>query len=108
KLELIGAFVAVALSEAASHEAGIQKALNTAGLMFNAGYVNSFIVLSDNNGSVQKRTKNAGRINSNMSLSPNSMRVFAHGANSIAKAVKDIYGMRTVFHHHCGGFIETP
>jgi inosose dehydratase len=36
------------------------------------------------------------------------MRTFANGAEKVAQSVKDKYGMRTVFHHHCAGHIETP
>jgi inosose dehydratase len=76
--------------------------------MFDAGYKNAFIVLADENGSVEIRTKNAGRITPEMGLSENQWKTFAAGAEKVAKAVKDKYGMRTVFHHHCGGFVETP
>src|SRR5690606_20594865 len=26
----------------------------------------------------------------------------------IARAIRDETGLRTVFHHHCGGYVETP
>jgi inosose dehydratase len=107
-LSLLGAFVPVALSNEASHESGIEKAWKVADLMYDAGYKDAFIVLADENGTVPERTKNAGRINSSQSLSPAQMKIFAAGAEKIAKAVKDKYGMRTVFHHHCAGYIETP
>ncbi|HKD37876.1 MAG TPA: TIM barrel protein, partial [Pirellulales bacterium] len=35
-------------------------------------------------------------------------RVFADGANQIARAVHSETGLRTVFHHHCAGYVETP
>ncbi|MGI8580788.1 MAG: TIM barrel protein [Chitinophagaceae bacterium] len=108
KLDLLGAFVPVALANELSHEDGIQKALNVAELMFNAAYKNAFIVLADDNGSVKERTKNAGRITKKQSLSAEQMKTFANGAEKIAQAVKDKYRMRTVFHHHCAGYIETP
>ena len=107
-LQLLGAFVPVALAKEEAHAAGIKLALKTAGLMFDAGYKNAFIVLADENGSVEIRTKNAGRITPEMGLSENQWKTFAAGAEKVAKAVKDKYGMRTVFHHHCGGFVETP
>ena len=107
-LQLLGAFVPVALAKEEVHAAGIELALKTAGLMFNAGYKNAFIVLADENGSVEERTKNAGRITPEMGLSENQWKTFAAGAEKVAKAVKDKYGMRTVFHHHCGGYVETP
>ena len=107
-LQLLGAFVPVALAKEEAHAAGIELALKTAGLMFDAGYKNAFIVLADENGSVEERTKNAGRITPEMGLSESQWKTFAAGAEKAAKAVKDKYGMRTVFHHHCGGYVETP
>jgi inosose dehydratase len=107
-LQLLGAFVPVALAKEEAHAAGIELAIKTAGLMFDAGYKNAFIVLADENGSVEERTKNAGRITPEMGLSENQWKTFAAGAEKVAKAVKEKYGMRTVFHHHCGGYVETP
>ncbi len=108
KLQLLGAFVPVALAKDDAHDAGVLQALKTAGLMFHAGYKNAFIVLADENGSVKERTKNAGRITPEMGLNENQWKTFAEGAERVAHAVKDKYGMRTVFHHHCAGYVETP
>ncbi|MDQ3683918.1 MAG: TIM barrel protein [Bacteroidota bacterium] len=108
KLDLLGAFVPVALSNKSAHEEGAQKALDVADLMFNAGYKNAFIVLADDNGSVKERTENAGRIRGDQSLSTEQMKIFVNGAEKVAQSVKDKYGMSTVFHHHCAGYIETP
>lgn len=107
-LQLLGAFVPVAMAIEEAHEAGVELALKTAGLMYDAGYINAFIVLADENGSIEERTKNAGRITPEMGLSDAQWKVFAAGAEKVAQAVKDKYGMRTVFHHHCGGYVETP
>jgi inosose dehydratase len=108
KLQLLGAFVPVALVKEEAHDAGVIQALKTAGLMLNAGYKNAFIVLADENGSVEVRTKYAGRITPEMGLNENQWKTFAAGAERVAHAVKDKYGMRTVFHHHCAGYVETP
>ena len=108
KLQLLGAFVPVALAKLEAHAAGIELALKTAGLMFDAGYKNAFIVLADENGSIEERTKNAGRISPEMGLTEIQWKIFADGAEKVAQAVKDTFGMRTVFHHHCGGYVETP
>jgi len=108
KLQLLGAFVPVALAKEEAHDAGVLQALKTAGLMFHAGYKSAFIVLADENGSVEERTKNAGRITPEMGLNENQWKTFAEGAERVAHAVKDKYGMRTVFHHHCAGYVETP
>ncbi|MGQ8336987.1 sugar phosphate isomerase/epimerase family protein [Sunxiuqinia sp. A32] len=107
-LQLLGAFVPVALAKEEAHDNGVDLALKTAALMFEAGYENAFIVLADENGSVEERTNNAGRITPDMGLSEAEWNVFAAGAEKVAKAVKGKYGLRTVFHHHCGGYVETP
>ena len=107
-LELLGAFVPVALAGEEAHEAGIELALRTAGLMHHAGYTEAFVVLADENGSVEERTRKAGRIIPGMGLNDRQWRTFATGAERVAGAVRDTYGMRTVFHHHCGGYVETP
>jgi inosose dehydratase len=107
-LELLGAFVPVPLARAETHEAGLELAQLTAGLMYDAGYSSALIVLADENGSVEDRRKNAGRITPELGLDDEQWLTFATGADRIAEAVRDKYGMRTVFHHHCGGYVETP
>ena len=107
-LTLLGAFVPVALANESAHDAGVQKALKVARLVTEAGYKEAFIVLADENGSVPERTRNAGRITGSQGLSGKQMQTFAGGAEKVARAVKDQYGLRTVFHHHCAGWIETP
>jgi len=107
-LELVGAFIPVALSGPANHRAGIEKVFKVADLMVSAGYQNACIVLSDDNGKVKSRTKNAGRISSDMGLTEEEWDYFADGANRIASALWESFKLRTVFHHHCGGYVETP
>lgn len=107
-LDLLGAFVPVNLRNADSHVAGISYALKIAGLMYYAGYENARIVLADDNGTVDARVQNAGRITPAMGLNYKEWKVFAEGANQIAYAVKEAFGFETVFHHHCAGFVETP
>jgi inosose dehydratase len=107
-LELLGAFIPVALADIRNHSKGVAAALKVAELMYQAGYKNAFIVLADENGSILERTLNAGRVTSDMELSEEEWKNFAIGAENIAKVVKDTFGIRTVFHHHCAGYIETP
>ncbi len=107
-LELLGAFVPVALADVTKHDDGVSAALKVAGLMHAAGYEKAFIVLADDNGTIPERTKNAGRIQPDMGLTDTQWIDYARGAEKVAKAVKDTYGIRTVFHHHCAGYVETP
>lgn len=106
---MLGAFVPVALKDASSQEAGKKNAIKTARLLASVAQDPApFLVLADNNGSVPQRTLNAGRITPEMALSAEEWKIFAEGANSIARAVRDATGLQTVFHHHCGGYVETP
>ena len=107
-LALLGAFVPVALKDPASHVAGIETALRTARLLAEVQGRLPFIILADQNGTVAERTRNAGRIRPEHGLSEEEWQIFAAGAQVVAEAVKHETGLRTVFHHHCGGYVETP
>lgn len=108
KLSLLGAFVPVFLKDKSKHKAGAEAAVRTAQLMKEAGFPNAFIILADENGSVSERTKNAGRVTPEMGLSETEWKIFAEGANFVASEVKSKTGLRTAFHHHCAGYVETP
>ena len=43
-----------------------------------------------------------------LALDDEQARTFARGADEIARAVHGETGLRTVFHHHCAGYVETP
>jgi inosose dehydratase len=66
------------------------------------------LVLADNNAADATRTLYAGRITPAMGLSDEEWEIYASGAERMARAVQEQTGLRTVFHHHCAGFIETP
>lgn len=107
-LVMLGAFVPVALRDAGAHASGIANAVKTAKLLAAvASDPPPYLVLADNNGTVAERTMNAGRVTPAMGLSPAEWRVFASGTNELARAVFGETGLRTVFHHHCAGFVET-
>ncbi|MFQ5406887.1 MAG: TIM barrel protein [Anaerolineales bacterium] len=108
ELRLLAAFVPVALSNPDAHAQGEAAALRTARLLAAVGGEQAFIVLADDNGTVEARTRNAGRIRPEHGLSDSQWEVFADGAQRIAQAVREKTGLRTAFHHHCAGYIETP
>lgn len=108
ELTMLGAFVPVLLKDKTKHAQGIDVAVKTAKLMSDAGYKNAFIVLADENGSIPERTNNAGRVTLEMGLSKDEWKIFCEGANELAGKVKEETGLRTVFHHHCAGYAETP
>ena len=110
-LVMTGAFVPVALKNPDAHAPGEASALRTARLLaaVASDTVPPFLVLADDNGQVDPvRTQNAGRVTSELGLSESEWGTFAHGAERIARAVREETGLRTVFHHHCAGYVETP
>jgi inosose dehydratase len=111
-LTMLGAFVPVTMKDPAAHAPGVASALKVARLLRatadrGPGYL-PFLVLADNNGTVPVRTKNAGRVTPEMGLTDEEWQVFAAGAEKVACAVFEETGLRTVFHHHCAGYVETP
>lgn len=110
---LTGAFVGVNLRKPDAHTPGAVATVRTARLLAQTADllgadVRPFLVLADDNGTDPVRTAHAGRIGPGMGLSDDEWRIFAQGAQTIAQAVGDATGLRTVFHFHCAGFIETP
>ena len=101
KLEMVGAFVPVDFSNKEEHNKGMQTAIKTAQLLAGVQGNSPFIILADENGKNKERTTNAGRIKNEMGLNDSQWDVFAEGVNLIAKKVKEDFGLRTVFHHHC-------
>jgi inosose dehydratase len=109
RLVMLGAFVPVALKNRDAHDAGVEAAVRTARLLSAvATDPKPYLVLADENGSVPERTRNAGRITAELGLTADEWRVFADGANKVAHQVRRETGLRTVFHHHCAGYVETP
>ncbi|MBI4063164.1 MAG: TIM barrel protein [Elusimicrobia bacterium] len=106
-LEIMAAFVPVAFAEPGAHEAGLTNALKTARLL-SAANASSVIVLADDNGKNPTRTTMAGRIAPEQGLNKKQWEIFAAGVEKTARAVLKETGLKTVFHHHCGGFVETP
>lgn len=108
-LVMLGAFVPVALKEPSALADGIATAVRTARLLAAvATDPKPYLVLADNNGTVPHRTQCAGRITAADGLNPAEWKPFASGAEAVASAVWSETGLRTVFHHHCAGYVETP
>jgi inosose dehydratase len=107
-LALLGAFVPVMLKDPAMHTAGVEAAVRTARLLEGTQGKSPFIILADDNGKIAARTQNAGRISPDQGLTEKEWQIFAEGAEKVARAVKQETGLRTVFHHHCAGYVETP
>jgi inosose dehydratase len=108
-LDMVGAFVTTRLVEPASYDASADRAVETARLLAPVGgALAPVIVLSDEPTADPERARLAGRVTPDLSLSDEQWDVAAEGIERIARAVQDETGLRTVFHHHCAGFVETP
>jgi inosose dehydratase len=122
KLALIGGFVPIALAREDALEEGMERAVKIARLMKAAtGSDPQFgsdpatllvpapvLVLSDDNTTVPHRTLRAGRIRPEDGLTTAEWDGFAGRAARVAAAVRAATGLRTVFHPHCAGYVETP
>ncbi len=106
-LAMLGAFVPVRLADAGTHRDGIATAVRTARLLAATGEA-PVIVLADDCGKDRMRVARAGRIIREDGLTAEQWATFARGSHDIARAVRDETGLRTVFHPHCAGFVETP
>ena len=107
-LALIAAFVPIALARHDAVADGVTRAVRTARLLSESAGPNAFIVLADENASVPNRTSRAGRILEQDGLTADEWNGFARRAERVAAEVRDATGLRTVFHHHCAGYVETP
>jgi inosose dehydratase len=110
RLVMTGAFVPVRFKDREQHRDGELRAVRTAQLLAAVSESEHppFLVLSDDNASDPRRARHAGRVTPDMMLTRPEWQTFADGVNHVAGAVADRTGLRTVYHHHCAGFVETP
>jgi inosose dehydratase len=107
-LSLLASWVSVHLHDESHHKQSADACVRTAKLLAAVGGPDCFIVLGNDPYGDPMRTKHAGRITPDMAMDEATWRVFADGANMIARRVMDETGLRTVMHHHIGTWIETP
>jgi inosose dehydratase len=112
-LTMLSAYEGVYLRDAAAHAEGEARVLRTARLLKSVADVGDSdtqptLMLADEHSRDAGRFEQAGRITPELSLSLADWKTFASGAERIARAVLSETGLRTVFHHHCGGYVEAP
>ncbi len=105
-LQLLSAFVPVRLADRSAHGAGLATARQVSRLLAACGC--QHIVLSDDNAADPLRLAKAGRITPDDGLDDAGWQALAEGVNTIARRLRAEFGLETVFHHHCAGFVETP
>jgi inosose dehydratase len=107
-LNLLASWVSVYLHDADRHRQSADDAVRTAKLLAAVGGPENMIVLGNDPYGDPVRTKHAGRVAPNLGMSAEQWQTFTKGANYVARRVMDEAGLRTVFHHHVGTWVETP
>jgi inosose dehydratase len=108
-LAMLGAFVTTRLINPVTYENSLRTAVTTAKLLAAvADAARPLIVLSDEPTADPARARAAGRVTRDMGLTDRQWDRAAAGVDRIAGAVRDETNLRTVFHHHCAGYVETP
>ena len=107
-LSLLASWVSVFLHDPNRHQQSAEDAVRTAKLLAKVGGSENMIVLGNDPYGDPIRTKQAGRITSDLDMDLGQWLTFANGANYVARRVMDEAGLRTVFHHHIGTWVETP
>lgn len=107
-LNLLASWVSVYLHDPSRLAESEAAAVRTARLLADIGGPNALIVLGNDPYTDPMRTKYAGRIKPEQGMSDTQWQSFAAGANRLAHAVQRETGLRTVFHHHIGTWVETP
>ena len=107
-LQLLASWVSVYLHDPTRHAQSEADCVRTARQLAAVGGPDNFIVLGNDPYTDPVRTLNAGRITPEQGMSEAQWAIFADGANRIARAVKRETGLRTIFHHHIGTWVETP
>ena len=109
-LTMTGAFVPVAFQYRDLHADGETRAVKIAALLASVADAARppFLVLADDNCREGVRCRHAGRVTPDLELDDEAWRIFTEGVNQVARAVQHETGLRCVFHHHGGGYVETP
>ena len=108
KLKLLASWVTVHLHDSARLPANEADVLRTARQLAEVGGPDNLVVLGNDPYTDPLRTLAAGRILPDHGMSEAQWRTFTDGANRLARTVKRETGLRTVFHHHIGTWVETP
>ncbi|MBZ5593887.1 MAG: TIM barrel protein [Acidobacteriia bacterium] len=103
-LPLLGAFVPLPLAHADRHDAAIQSALEVARLLAKAGA--PFLVLADEMSPTRMAV--AGSVDeARDGMNARAWEGAARLLDTVARTAREL-GLSSVFHHHCGTYIETP
>lgn len=103
-LPLLGAFTPLPLAHAAQHDAALQSALEVAQLLSQADA--PFLVLADEMSPARMAV--AGSVDDKRDgMNAQQWDGASRLLDRVARAGREL-GLTSVFHHHCGTYIETP
>lgn len=110
ELSLLGAYFAVDLTEpgAAQRERGRLEQLVKLLAAAEPSERRPWLVLADADCRDPVRLLNAGRIEPHMGMNAEQWRTLINNTEELARIALGSSGVRTVFHPHCGSYIETP
>ncbi len=108
ELKLLASWVTVHLHEPSRFPQDLDDVLRTARQLACVGGPDDLVVLGNDPYKDPVRTRNAGRLRPEHGLREAQGGAFTAAANRVAQAVRRETGLRTVFHHHVGTFVETP
>lgn len=104
-LRLLSSYVPCNFADPGAVENTEAHALKVGRLLAACGAV--AIVLADDNGRIPELVQRAGQRTGSW-LSDDEWDTYAAGVTRVARKIADETGLKVVFHHHCGGFVETP
>ena len=67
-----------------------------------------YFILADETRGDPRRTELAGRVPADLALTAEEHATFARNAEEVARLVAGETGLRTLDHHHCAAWVETP
>jgi len=67
-----------------------------------------YFILADETRGDPLRTARAGRVTPDLALTAEDHARFAANAEEVARLVAGESGLRTLYHHHCAAWVETP
>ena len=105
-LSIMGAFAIVNLIDPAARQEEYEETINTCRVIAALG--SQWVVLSDSLFVAPIRHERHGRIRPEDGMDDRAWRAFTANAESFARRVLDEFGLRTAFHTHVGGWVETP
>jgi len=109
-LSLLGAYFAVNLTEPGEVQRERRRLQQLVELLAAAesSERRPWLVLADADGRDPVRLLNAGRIEPSMGMNREQWGTLVANTEELARIALDSAGIKTVFHPHCGSYIETP